>query len=149
MNKVVLPNAVLLGEVEKLLSEGRQVVLMTKGSSMMPFIRGEKDSVTLEKRQTVGVGDIVLAQLRPGHYVLHRVKAVDGGSLTLHGDGNLAGDERCSVSDVAGTAVSIVLPSGRERECISESSKRAARAWNRLPKLARRIILKLYRMTIR
>ena len=149
MNRIVLPNAVLLGEVEKFLSEGRQVVIMTKGSSMMPFIRGDRDSVTLEKRTAVEKGDIVLAQLRPGHYVLHRVKAVEGDTLVLHGDGNLAGDERCRTADVAGTAVSIVLPSGKERECVSARSKRTASCWNALPKLARRILLKLYRMTIR
>ena len=36
-----------MGEVERLLSQGTAVTIMTKGSSMMPFIVGERDSVVL------------------------------------------------------------------------------------------------------
>ncbi len=145
MNRIVLPNAVMLGEVERLLSEGHQVVIMTKGNSMLPFIRGERDSVNLEKRDSVAPGDIVLARLSEGHYVLHRVASVDGDEIRLHGDGNLRGDERCLKENVAGTALQVVLPSGRARDCISERSKRLPRIWNRLPVLARRIFLGFYR----
>jgi len=77
MNKVVLPNDIMLGEVTALLREGKKVIIMTKGNSMLPFIRGEKDSVNLELRDTLEEGDIALAQIRPGHYVLHRVVSVE------------------------------------------------------------------------
>lgn len=148
MNKVVLPNEIMLGEVSRLLSEGHEVVIMTKGSSMLPFIRGEKDSVNLVRRETVEPGDIVLAQLRPGRYVLHRVAAVDGDHLTLHGDGNLRGDEHCSIQDVSGTAVQILTPKGRVKDCICEASKRRARRWNSLPYFIRRYTLAIYRRLI-
>ena len=50
--KVILPNALMLGEVSRMLDDGHSVVIMTKGASMSPFIRGERDSVELEKRPT-------------------------------------------------------------------------------------------------
>ncbi len=145
MNKVVLPNEILLGEVSKMLREGHQVVIMTKGNSMLPFIRGDKDSVNLELRQDVQPGDIVLALLKPGHYVLHRVASRQGDRLILHGDGNLRGNEECSVGDVVGTAISIIRPSGRTRDCTTRASKRAAALWNGLPLLARRVYLAINR----
>lgn len=145
MNKVVVPNAILLGEVKSLLAEGKDVVIPTKGNSMLPFIRGDKDSVRLELRQDVNPGDIVLAMLRPGHYVLHRVAARDGDRLTLHGDGNLRGNEVCTAGDVVGTATSIIRPSGKERDCTTRSSKRAAALWNGLPVLVRRVYLAINR----
>lgn len=61
MNKMTLPNAVLLGEATSLLNEGRHVIIPTKGTSMLPFIVGEKDSVKLLKKDEVHRGDIVLA----------------------------------------------------------------------------------------
>ena len=45
MKKLILPNEILMGEVERLLSQGTAVTIMTKGNSMLPFIVGERDSV--------------------------------------------------------------------------------------------------------
>ena len=44
MQKVTVPNEILLGEVGRLIEKGDKVTLLTKGSSMLPFIKGEKDS---------------------------------------------------------------------------------------------------------
>ena len=60
MGKVVLPNDILLDEVARLLSEGRDVVMTPKGRSMLPFIRGEVDCVVLRQLPKVEVGDIVI-----------------------------------------------------------------------------------------
>ena len=67
-----LPNEILFPEIERLLSEGHEVMLRTKGNSMFPFIVGDRDSVLLQRNDSVRVGDIVLAHL-PDNYVLHRV----------------------------------------------------------------------------
>jgi len=88
MDKRVVPNKVLLEEAGLLLEEGREVSFTPLGNSMLPFIRGGKDSVRLCKKPSVEVGDIVLARL-PGRYVLHRVVGMEGERLTLMGDGNL------------------------------------------------------------
>ena len=116
MKKMIVPNEVLLEQASELLSKGIEVIIMTKGNSMRPFIAGEKDSVNLKKMDDVGVGDVVLARLAPGRYVLHRVIAVDGDALTLMGDGNLVGTESCRKADVLGTAIGIVGPAGRTRK---------------------------------
>ena len=106
MDKRVLPNKVLLEEAGQLLDEGREVTFTPLGSSMLPFIRGGKDSVTLRKKDSAEVGDIVLVRL-PGRYVLHRIIALDGEKVTLMGDGNLAGTEACTRADIMGTVTAI------------------------------------------
>ena len=106
MEKRVLPNKVLLEEAAQLLDEGREVTFTPLGSSMLPFIRGGKDSVTLRKKDSAEVGDIVLVRL-PGRYVLHRIIALDGDKVTLMGDGNLAGTESCTRADIMGTVTAI------------------------------------------
>ena len=106
MDKRVLPNKVLLEEAGQLLDEGREVTFTPLGSSMLPFIRGGKDSVTLRKKDSAEVGDIVLVRL-PGRYVLHRIIALDGKNVTLMGDGNLSGTEACTRADIMGTVTAI------------------------------------------
>lgn len=135
----------MLGDVSLLLAEGRQVVIMTKGASMLPFIRGSEDSVVLEKKESVSRGDIVLAEVFDGRYVLHRVIAVNGEDVRLKGDGNLAGTERCRVSDIRGTVVGIQHPSGKLSDPRSPSELARWRRWRGIPRLLRRIILALDR----
>ena len=144
MHKVVVPNAVLLGEVKSMLAEGKDVVIPTKGNSMLPFIRGGRDNVNLRKLDTVDVGDIVLAELKEGVYVLHRVFAVDGDAVTLMGDGNRRGVEHCRLEDIAGTAMTILRDGSKEVDCRGRKAMRRARAWRRLMPF-RRIILGIYR----
>ena len=114
MNKMTVPNEILLEEAADLLSKGIEVILMTKGNSMLPFIRGEKDSVCLKKFDTVMVGDIVLVRLWGPRYVLHRVVSVSGESMVLMGDGNLKGREVCTTANLLGTVTEIIRPDGRK-----------------------------------
>ena len=144
-HKVVLPNAVMLGEVTRMLEEGHSVVIMTKGGSMSPFIRGERDSVELIKQQTVEIGDIVLCQLTPGHYVLHRVHALKGDKVLLKGDGNLDATERCTLADVCGTAIAILRGNRRRIDCTTRRFRRRSRCWVSAPRLVRRYALGIYR----
>ena len=136
MENLTLPNEVLLEEVGTLLEEGREVAFTPKGTSMLPFIRGGRDSVTLKKMDTVAVGDIVLVRLSDGRYVLHRVVKVDGDALTLMGDGNLIGTENCTTADVMGTAV-----------LINKRKPGKGRLW-RFLKPVRRYLLGIYRRLI-
>jgi len=135
MNKRILPNVVLLEEAAVLLEEGRDVLLTPKGNSMLPFIRNGKDEVTLHKEASVAPGDIALVRL-PGRYVLHRVIRVDGSSVTLMGDGNIAGTETCSQADVLGTV-----------KAINGKAPAKGRLW-RFLKPIRRYLLAIYRRLI-
>ena len=137
MDKRTLPNDVLLGEVTAVLQSGREAVILPTGNSMLPFIRGGVDRVVLRARPDVAVGDIVLVRI-DGNYLLHRVYAREGDALTLMGDGNLAGTERCTVADVLGTVSEIIRPSGRR------ITPGPGRFWRWLRPL-RRVILGVYR----
>lgn len=136
MDKLVMPNEVLLEEAARLLDEGRDVTFTPLGSSMLPFIRGGRDSVRLHKKDTVDVGDIILVRL-PGRYVLHRLIRVDGDCLELMGDGNIQGTERCTKADVIGTVTAIF----RGKRTVVPGD---GRWWRRIKPL-RRYILAIYR----
>ena len=144
-SKIVLPNAIMLGEVSRFLGEGRTVIIATKGSSMSPFIRGERDSVELIKKPQVAVGDIVLCQIAPGHYVLHRIKAIDGDNITLKGDGNLDGTEHCTRADVCGTVVAILRRGEKRIDCTTPGFECRSRRWVNAPRIVRRYVLGIYR----
>ena len=150
MDKKVVANEVILEDAAALMNEGREVTLKPLGSSMLPFIRGGRDSVRLKKMPSVAVGDMLLVRLKgwpeasgdkiAPRYVLHRLIAIDGDRLTLMGDGNLAGTETCTKADVLGTVVAI------------ERGKRVVKPgnglwWRRL-KPFRRYILGIYRRII-
>lgn len=140
----MMPNDILLGEVGRLLEEGKDVELMTRGSSMHPFIRGDIDSVRLRKvpDETLTVGDIVLAEVEKGRYVLHRIVDTGEDVLTLMGDGNLRGREHCRRENVLGKVTAIVGPSGK----LKNPGK--AVLWRRLGPYARRVLLAFYRRIV-
>ena len=138
MKKMIVPNEILLAEADDLLSKGIEVVLMTKGNSMLPFIRGEKDSVNLKRFGAVEVGDIVLARIAPQRYVLHRIFAIDGDAVTLMGDGNLVGTESCRLGDILGTVTEIIRPNGSKKKVTKGS------LWRKLLPV-RRYLLWVYR----
>lgn len=142
---VVLSNTVFLPEVERLLREGHQVELLTKGSSMMPFLRGSHDSVILKSFPEYHPGDIVLARLREGLYVLHRLKSINGNEVVLHGDGNVFGDEHCRPDSLAGKVIFIVRPSGRKVSVGTRRFRMESRIWKGTPTIIKRVILGVLR----
>ena len=107
---------------------------------MLPFIRGGVDRVVLRREPDVAVGDIVLVRIGE-RYILHRIIALDGDALTLMGDGNIAGTERCTRADVIGTVSEIIRPSGRRRK------PGQGRFW-RFLKPIRRYLLGVYRRLV-
>lgn len=113
MTEIVLPNDVMMESLTALLDEGRDVRFTPKGVSMRPFIEGGRYSVVLRKNTAVEVGDIVLAKLGEGHFILHRIIEKSGEKLTLMGDGNLRGTESTMACNVLGTVVGIVKPNGK------------------------------------
>ena len=140
MDKKVVANEILLEDAAALMNEGREVTLKPLGSSMLPFIRGGRDSVRLKKMPSVAVGDMLLVRLEGPRYVLHRLIALDGDRLTLMGDGNLAGTETCTKADVLGTVVAI--------ERGNRVVKPGNGLWWRRLKPFRRYILGIYRRII-
>lgn len=148
MKQRLVPNEQMLGEVKTLLGEGRSVVFLAKGSSMRPFIEGDADSVLLERSERVQAGDIALARLDSGIWVLHRVVSVCDGKVTLRGDGNLRGEEHCRTADIAGVVREIQKKDGRRVSCRSRCFRCRSRIWSSLPRLLRRLYLGIQRRLI-
>lgn len=145
MTGMILPNEVMLGSVSEMLAEGHPVVIRTKGNSMLPFIAGDRDSVEIVSCGSYGPYDIVLAEVAPGRYVLHRILMLEGDAVTLKGDGNLSGTEKCSMSDIKGKVTRIIRPSGGDIMCSEDSFLRKSRRWRLTPYIIRRAVLAVYR----
>ena len=140
MRKVVDMDLYMSG-LETLLMEGRKVEMTPKGSSMLPFIKGDRDSVVLTKpAKPFEVGDIVLAKVG-GRYIMHRIFSVEGNDLTLMGDGNIRGTESCASSDVIGLVTEIHKENGK----VVKPGKGAL--WRTLMPF-RRYILAIYKRVI-
>lgn len=146
MQTKTVPNAELIPAIGKLIEEGQEVIFKPKGMSMLPFIRGGRDSVLLRKADELKVGDIALAEICEGRYVIHRVEKIEGETVILMGDGNLVGRERCRRKDVIAIAVKIIK-SNREIDCQSQKHLRNAEIWKRLLPV-RRYLLAIYRRII-
>ena len=129
-----------------LVNEGLRVTFPVKGYSMLPFIIGSKESVDLVKPEHLEVGHVVLAWVEGCRYVVHRIIRIEGEQVTLMGDGNIAGVEHCTLSDVAALAINVVTPQGKHHPLYAPWRIKASRLWWRLLPI-RRWILDIYRRT--
>lgn len=145
--KVVLPNKELLGHVRTLIHEGHTVTIQVKGYSMRPFLEHLRDQVILGPFERLQVGDVVLAEIAPGVYVLHRIIEMrHEGVLVLMGDGNLSGQEICRMENVAGI-VKVFVRNGRRIAADDAAWNRYGRIWRRLLPI-RRLLLLCYKMNL-
>ncbi|MBR5690122.1 MAG: S24/S26 family peptidase [Prevotella sp.] len=104
VREIKLSNAEFLPEIVKLMDEGHTVTLRLRGFSMRPFLEDNRDKALMTKATNPKVGDPVLAEIEPKHFVLHRIVQIDGDKVTLRGDGNL-GNEYCTLGDVKGAVI--------------------------------------------
>lgn len=104
IKEVQFANAQLLPEIVKLLDEGHTVTLRLRGNSMRPFLEDNRDRALLVKATNPQTGDPVLAEINPGHYVLHRIISINNDHVTLRGDGNL-GNENCMIGDIKASVI--------------------------------------------
>ena len=144
--KKEIPNRVLLGLARDMIRDGHTATISVKGYSMRPFLEHERDRVVLDVPETLQVGDAVLAEIAPDHYVLHRIIDIDGDDLTLMGDGNVQGTEHCKRWDVAGIVTHYLRP---QRTLLASDPKlrKRIRLWGRLLPV-RRYLLFIYRTLI-
>ena len=137
----------ILEEATRLAKEGVSVTLPVKGTSMLPFIIGGKESVILQKTVNPKVGGVVLAWVENCRYVVHRIIKIDGDNVTLMGDGNILGTEHCHLNDLCATATHVVSADGKQHDLYSKWRMRAVTIWWRL-RPVRRYILAIYRRVI-
>lgn len=147
MQKITVPNDILLPEVERMLGEGLSVTLRVKGYSMLPFIVGDRDSVVLVSADALHEKDIVLVRLADKRFVLHRIIRLHGKEVTLMGDGNLIGTEHCSLNDISGKVTQIIR-NGKYIDVNSNIEKFGVYVW-RILKPIRRYLLAVYKRLYR
>ena len=99
IRSVTISNALLMPEIIKIVNEGYTVTLLLRGRSMRPFLEDGRDIAVLTAVKEIRKGDPVLAEDRPGHYVLHRIVDISGSNITLRGDGNTC-TEHCTTADI-------------------------------------------------
>lgn len=150
MEKMVISNDILFEEVRRVLREGRNAQIPVKGVSMLPLIKGERDTVVLEplspgslsEGRKPKAGDIVLFHIN-NRYILHRILFIKDGIATIQGDGVPKSQERCPVGQIYGRVISIQKRNGREVDPNTPTMQFLARLWHRLP--MKRYILAIYR----
>lgn len=145
-NKVVIPNELILGEVKELVRQGHTVTIMVKGYSMRPFLEHCRDSVVLAPFSKLHVGDVALAEIWPGKYVLHRIISLEDDRVTLMGDGNIKGTEHCRRSEVA-AIVRTFIRNGVAVNADNPRWNRYARLWRRLLPV-RKYLLWIYKLNL-
>lgn len=104
INEIQFSNAEFLPKVVELINEGHTVTLRLRGFSMRPFLEDNRDKALLTKPVSPKVGDPVLAEIAPGHFVLHRIIKINGTDVVLRGDGNLA-CEYCKMENIVGGVI--------------------------------------------
>lgn len=146
-HRMEIPNAVLLGQVKEAIREGHTATINVKGYSMRPFLEHRRDKVRLAPFTELEAGDAVLAEISPDVYVLHRIVLVEGDTVSLMGDGNLAGMEVCRKEEVVGVVTHYI----RRDKTIPASDprlRRRVRLWRRLLPV-RRYLLCIYRINLK
>ena len=123
MEKRILqvPNHILITEIKRSINNGQSATFRVKGFSMRPFLENERDVVKVEQidPQLIKKGDVVLAEIQPQTYVLHRVADRTDNQLTLRGDGNAYGVEHCTDTDVVGIITAFYRKGRKNADLVS------------------------------
>jgi len=141
-----MTDELIIQEAVRLVQDGVSVTFPVKGRSMLPFIFGGRESVILQKPGSLQRGQVVLAQVGPDRYVVHRIIKIEPDRITLMGDGNICGTESCTPSNVLAIATHVVDEKGKRRTLESKGQMFKAKVWYRIRPL-RRIILAVLRRT--
>lgn len=120
MAKWSVPNDRLFSSVKDCLHRGQSIVIRIRGNSMLPFLRDNRDLVTL---RAVAPGDlktgtIILFKYKT-KYLLHRIVKKKRTNFYLRGDNNWSFRfETCAAEDIQGVVVAIER-NGRKIPCDS------------------------------
>lgn len=93
--------------IEEQLSAGRLALVRTKGVSMQPLLyEGQSHAIVAPAPRDLAVGDLALARLPDGRYLLHRVIGKDDACYYTRGD-NCYSQEAIPRDQVVGVVVEI------------------------------------------
>ena len=131
MEAITIPNHILIPEIKKLIDKGHTTTFRVRGNSMRIFLEDRRDKVILGPcTEEVKCGDVILAEVKPQVYVLHRVIRIDGDAITLQGDGNAHGKEYCKRKDIIGIALGFYRKGRTQPDMVTDRKWRIySRIW--------------------
>lgn len=133
--------------IEDIIEVDNLFKIVVTGYSMLPLLGRGRDTIVLRRidsNEDIS-GRIAMFRNDKGHIVVHRVLAIEGGVVTLRGDGNLYQVEQCPRTEIIALLESVIRESGKELSCTSKQWQRRERMWLTLPLWMRRYILAILR----
>lgn len=146
MKSIIFPNHILIPEIKKLIDQGHTTTFKVKGFSMRLFLENDRDKVILAPvLGPLKKYDVILAEIKPGIYVLHRIIRINGNEIILQGDGNIGTIEKCTLQNVIGIAKGFYRKDRSHPDMVTGLKWRIySKIWLTLTPF-RRIILGIYR----
>ena len=143
----VIPNNVLIKDIEQMLYEGKSVELRCFGKSMQPYLRGDGNDIIIASpfsSDELIPGAIVLFR-HHGRHICHRIVRRDGENLIMQGDSATIKREKTTVSDVIGVIRTIIRDNEKPVSTQSKTAQMYWRYWN-LFSPVRKYLLYIYRL---
>jgi SOS-response transcriptional repressor LexA len=137
-------------EVEKLLSEGKEVELRCTGGSMHPYLRGDGKEIIVVSpflQDELKPGKIVLFRYH-GKFICHRIIQRKGETILIQGDGVCKNKEQVKVPNIIGIVHTIIRPGKNPKSTQSVGARWYWRWWYFL-RSVRRPLLIAYRLKLR
>ncbi len=146
--KIKIDNHLFFTEVSRKFREGcKSVTFTVYGVSMHPFLGSGRDKVVLVPPMPPQVGQVVLAEIAPATYALHRIIKIEGEKITMRGDGNyLSSTEEFTADKIVGTAEAFIRK-GKHVSTNSRTWRWYSAVWEAAKPL-RRLLLAFYRRII-
>lgn len=134
-------------EAAEHLRRGEEVRLLVQGNSMLPFILGGRDQVTLVPfhGQDLPLGTAAFYQWK-GKYMIHRLVKKEGGQYHFLGDGNIYRIEIIRREEVLGVLHTIHHPDGSVTDATAPCWLRRGMWWFRMRPLRRYVLFAFKRM---
>ena len=145
----IIPTEALMGSVEQMLSEGKNVEIPCFGGSMNPYLRGDGSEILVVSPFSPEelIPGTIVAFCHHGKYICHRVIQCNGENLLIQGDGLVKEQEQVLISDIIGIVHTVIRRNGKPVSTQSKTARVYWRFWNRLSPI-RKYLLFVYRVIL-
>lgn len=140
----------LLDNIEELIPVGNSFELRVTGYSMLPLLGRRGDTIIVRRTTTTEpiIGRIAMFRKSNGHIVVHRVRKINDGVVTLMGYGNIRDMEQCPRESIVGVVEHVRRSSGQVVSCSSRWWRMREKMWLWQPRIIRRYALAIIRRWI-
>ena len=141
--KIYMDKCNIINNIEHLVDVGKVFEIKVTGYSMLPLLGYDEDKITILRidENTPILNRIAMFRSKNGQIIVHRIIEVSNELVTLRGDGNIFGYEKCLRKEIIGVVESVIRKNGKEYHCLSQWWLKRERIWLLLPLTIRRYIL--------